>query len=305
MIARLLLAATLLAGSTPALAQAVGTNAAIRNQVTMKTARDAAPRPAVLREPVSLGDQIASGAASQLQVLLRDQSVFTIGANARMTIDKFVYDPARGASDVAASVARGAFRFMSGRSLGRAGGGTAAVRTPVASIGVRGTIIEGAVGEEAVAAMANEGAAGNTTPGEGATLIVLRGPGPRANGLDKPGAIDVTAGGVTVTLDRPGMALYIPGPGMAPIGPFLLSAEGYARLGEYLRTTPGNVPDSGPIGIESTAVASGEILSVAEFAGIWNYDPLAVEQPLRRTEDLGVPCDPPVNGGPGGSFCPR
>ncbi|MEY2884980.1 MAG: hypothetical protein RL490_2704, partial [Pseudomonadota bacterium] len=151
MSVRRLLAAALLVGSSSALGQAVGTNAAIRNQVTMKTARDAVARPALLRETVSLGDQIASGAASQLQVLLRDQSVFTVGANARMTIDKFVYDPARGASDVAASVARGAFRFMSGRSLGRAGGGSAAVRTPVASIGVRGTIIEGAVGEEAVA----------------------------------------------------------------------------------------------------------------------------------------------------------
>jgi hypothetical protein len=302
---RALLALALLLPA-PLLAQAVGTNAAIRNQVTMKTARDPAQRPAVLREAVSLGDQIASGAGSQLQVLLRDQSVFTVGANARMTIDKFVYDPARGASDVAASVARGAFRFMSGRSLGRAGGGSAAVKTPVASIGVRGTIIEGAVGDEAVAAVASETRVpkGLVTDA-GATLIVLRGPGPRTDGLDKPGAIDVTSGGVTVTIDRPGYALYVPGAGQPPIGPFLLSAEGFAILGEFLRTAPGHTEDRGPLGVESTAVASGQILAVAEFAGILAYDPLAIELPTRSTQDLGVPCDPPVNGGQGGSYCPR
>ena len=150
---RSLLILALLGAVSPALAQtagAIGVNAAIRNQVSMKTATDALPRPAVLRESVHLGDAISSGPASQLQVLLRDRSIFTVGSNARMTIDKFVYDPARGTGDVAASVAKGAFRFMSGRTLSRTGG-SAAVTTPVASIGVRGTILEGVVGEDAIA----------------------------------------------------------------------------------------------------------------------------------------------------------
>ncbi len=71
------LSAVALLATAPALAQAnvaaaIGVNAAIRNQVSMKTAADAAPRPAVLRESVHLADQISSGPASQLHVLLRD-----------------------------------------------------------------------------------------------------------------------------------------------------------------------------------------------------------------------------------------
>ena len=315
--------------ASPALAQAnvaaaIGVNAAIRNQVSMKTAGDAAARPAVLRESVHLADQISSGPASQLQVLLRDRSIFTIGANARMTIDTFVYDPARGTGDLAASVAKGAFRFMSGRTLSKTGG-TTAVRTPVASIGVRGTIVEGVVGDDAITTA--EGEAGVPKTGsdpQTATLIVLRGPGPRTDGLDKPGSIEVSAncngpqssnnpssgvagvqaGCSTVLIDQPGYAVFIPGPGQAPIGPFLLSSAAFARLGDLLRPPPtGKGGDEGPFDIASAAVASGEILQQAEFSAHVVYDPVFTELPVVRSDDLGVPCAP-TNGEGGGKVCP-
>lgn len=295
-----------LTGLAPAAAQsnaAIGVNAAIRNQVSMQTSVDAAPRPAVLRESVHLGDAISSGPASQLQVLLRDRSIFTVGANARMRIDKFVYDPARGTGDVAASVAKGAFRFMSGRTLSRTGG-SAAVSTPVASIGVRGTILEGVVGEDAITtADGEEGVPKSGSDPQGATLIVLRGPGPRTDGLDKPGAIDVTSGGKTITIDKPGYAVFIPGPGLPPIGPFLLSSAAFARLADLLRPPPsGPGGDDGPFDVASAAVASGDILQTAEFGAHVVYDPVFTEFPVVRSEDLGVPCDPGPNGG---TVCPR
>ena len=304
---RLLILPCILLAAAPALAEntAIGVNAAIRNQVSMKTAADAAPRPAVLRESVHLGDAISSGAASQLQVLLRDRSIFTVGANARMTIDKFVYDPARGTGDVAASVAKGAFRFMSGRTLSKTGG-SAAVTTPVASIGVRGTILEGVVGDDAITT--SEGEAGVPKSGsdpQGATLIVLRGPGPRTDGLDKPGAIDITSGGKTITIDKPGYAVFIPGPGQAPIGPFLMSSAAFGRLADLLRPPPsGQGTDDGPFDVQSAAVASGEILQTAEFGAHVVYDPVFTEFPVVRSDQLGVPCDPTSPGG-GGTFCPR
>lgn len=292
--------------ATPVLAQsnaAIGVNAAIRNQVSMKTAADPAPRPAVLRESVHLGDAISSGPASQLQVLLRDRSIFTVGANARMTIDKFVYDPARGTGDVAASVAKGAFRFMSGRTLSRTGG-SAAVTTPVASIGVRGTILEGVVGDDAISTSEGEpGVPGSGADPNGATLIVLRGPGPRTDGLDKPGSIVITSGGKTVVIDKPGYAVFIPGPGQPPIGPFLMSEAAFGRLAELLRPPPnGKGSDEGPLDVQSAAVASGDILQSAEFAAHVVYDPVFTEFPVVASDDLGVPCDP---GPGGGQYCPR
>jgi hypothetical protein len=233
----LVLAAAVLAAPGGAQAQAVGINAAIRNKVFMKTASDRALRPAVIKERVSIGDNIQTAQASVLQVVLLDRTNFTVGANARVTIDRFVYDPSRSASAVGASVARGAFRFMSGKSLHNMPG-KSAVTTPVASIGVRGTIFEGVVGPDAVRiALGEAGFAGKGNPDpDKATLIVLRGPGAAPGVI--PGAIDVTADGQTVPVEQPGLAVYIPGPNQPPLGPFTLSDKGLLAIDELLRTTP-------------------------------------------------------------------
>src|SRR5208282_5621141 len=116
-LTKLALSGTAVLALSIAAAQAdptIGTNAAVRNSVQTKATSEPALHPAVVRAPVHIGDVAVSGDKSALQILLVDQSVFTVGANARMTIDKFVYDPNRGSSDIAASVAKGAFRFMSG-----------------------------------------------------------------------------------------------------------------------------------------------------------------------------------------------
>ena len=217
-------------------AATVGINAAIRNKVVVRAATDPAAHPAILKARVSLGDQVQTANASMLQILLLDRSNFTVGSNARVTIDRFVYDPQRSASAVGASVAKGAFRFISGRSIHNMPGKTA-ITTPVASIGVRGTMFEGVVGPDAVKIAAREGAAagGKIDPAT-ATLIVLRGPG--ATPTEPGGAIDVTAFGETIPLDKPGMALFVPGPNQKPIGPFNLSDNGLLALHDLLRTTP-------------------------------------------------------------------
>ncbi|MEO7814264.1 MAG: FecR domain-containing protein [Sphingomicrobium sp.] len=230
----LALAALTIAGTAGA--ATVGINAAIRNKVVVRAATDPAAHPAILKARVSLGDQVQTANASMLQILLLDRSNFTVGSNARVTIDRFVYDPQRSASAVGASVAKGAFRFISGRSIHNMPGKTA-ITTPVASIGVRGTIFEGVVGPDAVKIAAHEGAAaGGKIDPVTATLIVLRGPG--ATPTEPGGAIEVTAFGGTIPLDKPGMALFIPGPDQKPIGPFDLSDKGLLALHDLLRTTP-------------------------------------------------------------------
>jgi hypothetical protein len=224
--------------ASPVLAQAVGVNAAIRNKVVIRGAGTNQVRPAVLRARVILNDEVRTGAASQLQILLLDRTTFTVGANARVAVDRFVYNPAANSRSTGVSVARGAFRFMSGRSLGRPSG-PVSVRTPVATIGVRGTIFEGVVGEDAIRIASREAAVGKKVKArkDEASLIVLRGPGPRTQGDTRPGAIDVTVGDRTVTLDGPGLALYAPRVGAPPIGPFPISMAGLLALQSLLRTT--------------------------------------------------------------------
>src|SRR5258706_8228898 len=144
LVAAALAGTALSAGLPPS--QVVGINAAVLNIARIRSAGAPQAHPAIVRERVALADEVQTGARSQLQLLLLDRSTFTIGANARLTIDRFVYDPNR--RSLTASVAKGAFRFMSGRP-DRAG--EASIGTPVSTIGIRGTIVEGVVGSEAVA----------------------------------------------------------------------------------------------------------------------------------------------------------
>ena len=253
-IAATALACAVSAGSLAQAQEAVGVNAAIRNSIRTQPVGEAALRAAALRGQVRTGDVFVSGPQSQLQILLRDRSIFTLGSNARVTIDRFVIDTERDAGGASASVARGAFRFVSGRSGARSG----AVRTPVASIGVRGTVVETVVGPDALAVL--EGEAGlppfSGSPDD-ATLIVLRGPGPRGSGFDTPGAIDVTNGDTVFTLERPGLAMFAWSGGT--FGPFELSDEASARLSALLRGGPTSNTDSSPDDVLSAGLDAGEM----------------------------------------------
>ena len=225
--------------NSAAIAQTVGITAVVRNNVQLTTAAKPVLHPAVVRERVSLGNDVVTGAASMTQLLLLDQTSFSVGAKARVRIDRFVYDPAQRASSVAATVAKGAFRFMSSPSL-HARPGQSSIRTPVASIGIRGTIVEGVVGTDAIGIVRREASiTENFTPDEEtATLIVLRGPGRNAQGQIVQGAIDVTANGVTIPLEEGGLAVFIPGPNQSPIGPFRISDRGLGQLQLMLRLLP-------------------------------------------------------------------
>lgn len=222
-------AAILLPAIPAAAQQVVGVSAAVRNDVRNRRVGTPVPRPVQVKDRIALNDQVQTGVKSQLQVLLLDKSVFTVGANARLTVDRYVYDPNRGSRSIGATVAKGAFRFMSGRPDR---GGGSQIRTPVATIGIRGTILEGVVGESAALIAAGESAVGRNVDSdpETASLIVLRGPGRATQGGAVPGSITVSAGGRTVAVDRPLLAVFVPGPGRAPIGPFRISASGLLQI---------------------------------------------------------------------------
>ena len=288
-VSRLALAAALAAAFVPSsfAATKVGVNAAIRNTVQMQTDTDKALRPAVPREAVHLGDLVVSGPQSSLQMLLLDQSVFTVGANARMKIDRFVYDPDKGTTDIATSVAKGAFRFMSGHLV--PGAGHEAIRTPVATIGVRGTIVEGAVGQDALDVMAGEpGVPAYGGDPKDAVLILLGGPGNGAQGFDKPGAIDVTGGNATTAVEHGGNAmLFLPGQPL--VGPFKLSDAAYGRLTALLSPKPGAGEAGGP-DVGSASVGSGDILGIGDFDGQFLTDPQNLDLPLQCEEATTKRC---------------
>jgi hypothetical protein len=64
-----------------------------------------------------------------------DKTTMTIGPNSDLLIDEFVYDPGAGSGQFAASLTRGALRFVGGQISHTAG---ATINTPSATIGIRG-----------------------------------------------------------------------------------------------------------------------------------------------------------------------
>ena len=248
--------------------QVVGMASAVLNQVRVQPV-GAPEHPLLVRQRIALGDRIETGQRSQAQLMLLDKSTFTIGANARLTIDRFVYDPTK--RSLTASVAKGAFRFMSGRPDR---GGDASISTPVSTIGIRGTILEAVVGSEAVAIASREAAISprlRSDP-ETASLIVLRGPGGGNKLRVTPGSITVTAANRTVALDRPMLAAYVPEPGAAPIGPFTLSADGLRRL-------EGLVFASLAEQMRSTSTSGGGYKPVTPYGGSKGAPPWARQGP--------------------------
>ncbi len=173
----------------------VGVNTLVENEVKTASAGQETWTPAVSGGDVFFGDRIATAAASRLEVRLLDRSKLTVGSNARLTIDRFVYDPSRNAAGALVSVLTGAFRYASDAGKPE----QVSFRTPGAAIGIRGTVIEGVVGPQAIALIATlPDAPDLSRDADSAAVIILR-----------SGAADVQAGGRTVVLDQPGQAVIL------------------------------------------------------------------------------------------------
>lgn len=91
------------------------------------------------------GDEIHTDKKSNLYLRFRDNTLFTLGPQARMTVDN--YDESENAvTSFATSILHGAFRFVSG-FLAKEKPKRYKVRVSVGTIGVRGTTVAGEVSE--------------------------------------------------------------------------------------------------------------------------------------------------------------
>jgi hypothetical protein len=81
---------------------------------------------------------VTTGPRSRVELLLPDQTVFTVGPNTRMTLDKFVYDERQNPRDLSAELTKGVFRFVTAKVAGEDPAAWA-VRVPSGCICIRGT----------------------------------------------------------------------------------------------------------------------------------------------------------------------
>jgi len=125
------------AGANPALAQErAGVAGAVVPQAS-------ATRPGAAQQTLAVGaelvrnERIATDASGRAHLLFLDQTAVTLGPSTDLTIDEFVYNPAQDVGSASVTVGRGVMRFVGGRLSKQQ---DATIRTPVATIGVRGAI---------------------------------------------------------------------------------------------------------------------------------------------------------------------
>ena len=203
--------------SVAAAADFIGVTAAVEGQVTRVSSTSGAPTgPIESGTQVFEGDVLSVSDGGRAQVMLKDQTTFTLGSGAEMKIDEFVFGTAN--DSLNANITKGAFRFVSGK-IAKTGPDAMTVDLPSAVIGVRGTQVAGLLDEN----------------GEGD--VVLIGPGPNSFGLT-PGAITVANAFGAQDVLRGGFAVGI-SPNTAPTAPVPAPAELLERVEQAVQELAG------------------------------------------------------------------
>ncbi len=144
-------------------------------------------------KPIFLNDHVTTDDKSKMQVMLKDETVFTLGPNADMVLDEFVYDPATQAGKVTATVTKGVFRFVTGKIAGNQPSNMK-VKLPVGTIGIRGTIVAGIASPGMCAAMLAGPGAGNNANAKAGAFSLSNGMGSTEVKVSGEGSM-ITAGG--------------------------------------------------------------------------------------------------------------
>jgi hypothetical protein len=123
--------------ASPACAQMrVGEAAVIQNEVVRVT--ESAPRQINVGDEVLRDEIVRTGLASAARLVMSDSTNLSLGPSATIKLDRTVFDDEHSYRDIAIRLTSGAFRFVTGHSEKAA----YKITTPLATIGVRGTVLD-------------------------------------------------------------------------------------------------------------------------------------------------------------------
>ena len=89
-------------------------------------------------DKIYLNETIYSAEGAGTQILLLDQSTFTIGSGSEVVMDTFIYDPATNDGKIVASVKQGSLKVISGL-ISKKNPDSLTVEVPEGTLGSRGT----------------------------------------------------------------------------------------------------------------------------------------------------------------------
>ena len=134
-------------------------------------------------DKIYLNETIFSGANSGTQILLLDQSTFTVGEDSEVVMDTFIFDPATNDGKIVASVKQGSLKVISGL-ISKKNPDSLTVEVPEGTLGSRGTEFQ-------------------TMVSKGKTDTLLIGPGKNNTLGMRPGAVLVGNKFGQTLLDNP------------------------------------------------------------------------------------------------------
>lgn len=99
-------------------------------------------------DPVYLHDTISTGSKTYLKITLKDGTVFQLGPQSKASLETYDFDPAKVGGKFESNIFTGIFRFISGAIADKNEGTHTTLKTPSATIGIRGSEIDGQVDEQ-------------------------------------------------------------------------------------------------------------------------------------------------------------
>ena len=110
----------------------------IRIKNTVTTVRGAETQVLGVGAIVYIGDTIKTGTNGRVEMRMLDQASITLGQNSEFKIEDYLFDREKGVGKVVMRIAVGTFRAVSG-GISKLQKSSFALKSPVATIGIRGT----------------------------------------------------------------------------------------------------------------------------------------------------------------------
>jgi hypothetical protein len=135
----------------------IGSAVITKDQVDGQTERGT--QPIAAGTMVYMDELVRTGVTGRAELLLADRTNLTIAPTTEIRLDKFVYDPGGASGNVVVIATLGAFRFITGVQAHE----NYEIKTPVATLGVRGTEFIALVQQNGAEIQLNSGAVLVTT----------------------------------------------------------------------------------------------------------------------------------------------
>jgi len=241
--------------SAALLAPFAAADAQSRVGVTKATSGDPLGRPPVGAErilrvgtDVQANEAIITASNDRAHLIFLDGTTLSVGPNAQLVIDKYVYDTGTERGELAISVTKGVMRVIGGRISKN---DPITVKTPSSSIGIRGGIA--AVGVEPA------------TAGAASTTVAIFFYGDR---------MTVTAGGVTQTVTLPGQQVSTTQG--SPPGPVTIVVQG--TLAATVNALAGNTTASAAVLASINAIVASTLTTAQMQVAVTSLIQTAIQQ---------------------------